>query len=249
LKHASPTKVARVMRQHLLGCGHPNALLPGWAESGCPGKEKFPEKKCGLPPRRVQRGRSSNKGFVTTPSSRPRLVEGWRKYKNRRTTEYKAYLLTCAEHWPGNTVVTDKKDGRRYLLAAPEHRPTFGQFRSAARRDGLTATAANMSRRVFNLVARALRGEFDDRLVAVGQLGLIDGTSEDQTPVSSTSRLKILPSTWRTISMDGKTGYILGLHSGFEYPSTLTSLLALHNCGCDKVAFCAQWGVVIEPNE
>jgi len=248
LGHSNPAKVARAMRQYLLGCGHPNALLPAWAASGCSGQEKFPRTKCGRRPRPVLRGRSNHLGFVTTKSSRRDLVAGWRKYKKRGTTEYKAYLLTCEEYWPGNVDVLDE-DGKRYLLAPPEERPTLSEFRLAAHRRSLTAKAANMSKRVYDMVARALRGKFDDRLMAVGQLGLIDSTSEDQTPVSSISRLKILPSTWRTIVMEGKTGYILGMHSGFECPSTLTSLLALHNCRCDKVAFCARWGVLITPEQ
>ena len=248
LGHPNPVKVARAVRQFLLGCGHPNALLPGWAESGCPGREKFPTKRCGPRRRPVRRGRSNHLGFVPTRTSRANLVAGWRKYKKPGTTALKAYLLTCKEYWPGNTELADK-EGRRYLLAAPEDRPTLGDFYCAARRAKLTGTAANMTRRVFELTARPLRGKFDDRIVAVGQLGLIDSTSEDQTPVSSIARLKVLPSTWRTIVVEGKVGYILGVHSGFECPSTLTSLLALFNAASDKVAYCAQWGVTITADQ
>lgn len=248
LGHKNPTRVARAMRKYLIGCGDPNALLPAWSESGCAGKVKFPKKKCGRRPRRVRRGRSTNAGFVRSEASLAFMVAGWRKYKRHGTTEYKAYLLTCEEYWPGNQDATDS-DGNRYRLAPPECRPTFGEFRYAAVRAKLSATAANMSKRVHNLVARAFRGKFDDGIVAVGQLGLIDSTSEDQTPVSRISRLKVLPSTWRTIVMEGKTEYILGLHSGFECPSTMTSLLAICNAGDDKVAFCAGWGVTIQPDQ
>lgn len=106
-----------------------------------------------------------------------------------------------------------------------------------------------MGERVHELTSRALRGMATDGVVAVGQLGLIDSTSEDQTPVSCISRLKVLPSTWRCVLMEVKTGYILGLHCGFECPSALTSLLCILSSASSKVEFCARYGIVIEETD
>lgn len=248
LGHKTPAKVARAMRLHLLGCGHPNALLPARARCGCPGTEKYTRTKSGRPKRAVARGRTSERGLPGTESTRSNLVTGWRKYKRNGTSEEKAYLLTCAEFWPGRSIVKGPDD-EEYLLAPQNKRPTVSEFRYAAHRAKLNATRANMSDRVYRLTARALRGKAADGIIAVGQVGLIDSTSEDQTPVSVASRLKVCPSTSRTIVMDVKTQYIFGVHSGFENPSTLTSLLALHNAAMDKVAFCAQYGVTIADGE
>lgn len=106
-----------------------------------------------------------------------------------------------------------------------------------------------MGARVRQLTQRALTGNASDGIYAVGQLGLIDCTSEDQTPVSSIDPLQVLPSTHRTVCMDVRSEYILGMYSGFEHPSTLTSLLAILNCVIPKAEFCKRYGVTIEEGE
>lgn len=234
LGHKDVGKVARAMRLFLLGCGHPNALLPSWGNSGAKGSKKFSAKKAGRPRREVTRGNSTEKGYICTKEDRQQLVNGWRKYKKQRDSVDDAYLFTCNEYWPG---------------LPPLQKPSIAQFKWAAGKAGLSASRVNMGETVYEQTTRGLKGTATDGVVAVGQLGLIDSTSEDQTPVSSVSRLKVLPSTWRTVLMDVKTGYILGLYCGFENPSALTSLLCIHSSASSKVEFCARYGIVIQESD
>lgn len=248
LGHKGNQKVARAMRLYFLGCGNPNALLPAWGNSGARGQPKFASKKAGRPRRAVARGHSLDTGYICTEEDRQKLSDGWRKYKKRRDSVSDAYLLTCDEYWPGECKFKSKS-GVVATLLPPNERPTLAQFKWAAKVSALSASRVNMGERVHELTSRALRGLATDGVVAVGQLGLIDSTSEDQTPVSSISRLKVLPSTWRSVLMEVKTGYILGLHCGFECPSALTSLLCILSSASSKVELCARYGIFIEEDD
>lgn len=240
-------KLRRLVRLHLFGCEHRNALLPRLARSGGRGTVKFSKTKTGRPRDAVARGKSREKGFVCSPDDRQNLLAGWRKYKKPGVSVYDSYLLTCVEFWPGSVSV--KRWSKNYRLAEPLKRPTLGQFKAEARRANESAASINMGKRVHDMCQRALRGSAKDGVVAVGQAMLIDSTSEDQTPVSEVNSLIVLPSTWRTVVFDVRTGYIFGLHCGFESPSTQTSLMAIQNAATPKQEFCQRWGVELTEGE
>lgn len=242
-----PRKIEQAIRQFLLGCGDPNALLPAWGNSGGKNLQKLCAVKTGRPSKRRALPDATPE-YILTETSRQWLCDGWQLFKKARVSVHTAYLLTCVRYFPGLEVHTNK-DGRRYSIAPRSQRPTENQFRTAAKKQGLTASRINMGERVHRLTQRALTGNASDGVYAVGQLGLIDSTSEDQTPVSSINRLKVLPSTYRTVCMDVRSEYILGMYCGFEYPSTLTSLLCILNCVESKVDFCKAHGIVIEEGE
>ena len=235
-------KVRQTMLRFLLGCGHPNALLPNWGEIGGRGTEKFTKKKTGAPSRRSSLP-DAEPEHVSDEEDRRRLRDGYRKHKRKRVSIHLAYLRTMEEYWPGNEAILHRSQ-RKYFLLPASQRPTEAAFRWAAR-SLRSASRINMGELVHRAVRRALMGSRADGVVAVGQLGVIDCTSEDQTLVSAVNSLKVLPSSNRTLVVDVKSEYILGIYCGFEFPSTLTSLLAILNCAADKVSFCAQHGVYI----
>lgn len=237
-------KLMQVILLQVFGVEHRNALLPAYGNCGVREKPKLSENKPGRRRDPVRRGVSENNGYHCSADDRARLVKGWRKYKKPSVSEYTAYLLTMTEYWPGDESVSN--NGQKFLLRPPLDRPSLGQFRSCARRERLNATRANMSDRVHHECHRALRGTATDGIAAVGQVMLIDSTSEDETPVSQISILDILPSTWRTVVFDTKSEYIFGVHSGFENPSTMTSLLAINNAASPKSEFCARYGIELE---
>lgn len=246
LGHATTKKVRQTMLRFLLGCGHPNALLPNWGEIGGKGKEKFTKKKTGAPSRRRSIPHAAPE-HVSDEDDRRKLREGYRKHKRKRVSNHMAYLRTMEEYWPGNEAVAHRSE-RKYFLLPANQRPTEAAFRWAAR-SLRSASRINMGELVHRAVKRALMGSRADGVVAVGQLGVIDCTSEDQTLVSAVNCLKVLPSSHRTLVVDVKSEYILGIYCGFEHPSTLTSLLAILNCAADKVSFCAQHGVYISEGD
>lgn len=240
-------KITQTMRRYLFGCGHPNALLPNWGSIGGKGTEKYCDVKTGRPSKRRALP-DAEPEYVVTKDDRRWLFDGYHLYKKQRVSERQAYLLTCVKYYPGASVETDEKENK-YSVAPRAQRPTISQFRRAGKAQGLTASGINMGERVHRMTQRALTGNASDGIYAVGQLGLIDSTSEDQTPVSSIDPLRILPSTYRTICMDVRSEYILGIYCGFEHPSTLTSLLTILNCTMPKVEFCKRYGVNIEDGE
>ena len=239
-------KIEQAMRHYFLGCGDPNAMLPAWGNSGGKGTHKLCSVKTGRPARR-QSMPNPEREYVLTQESRQWLSDGWGLFKKPRVSVHTAYLLTCVRYFPGPEIETDK-DGNRYSIAPRSLRPTKAQFRNASKGQA-PASRINMGERVHRMTQRALTGHAADGIYAVGQVGLIDSTSEDQTPVSAINPLKILPSTYRTICVDVLSEYILGMYCGFEHPSTLTSLLAILNCAEDKVEFCRKHGVEIGPGE
>jgi len=249
LGHRDVKVVRRAVRLSLLGCQVRNCLLPDWSNSGGRGKPKEGTVKVGRRPRRTKRDPDAGPGYLCSAEDRLTLQKGWRKYKKRDVPVYDAYLLTCAEFWPGEGKVARRgRNGTADLsvsLAEPAKRPTLAQFKWAAKSERLSAREVNLGERVRRLTCRVLRGRAQDDVIAVGQLGLIDSTSEDQNPVSERSRLILLPSTYRTILVDVRSDYIIGLHSGFETPSTLTSLLAILHGATSKVEYCARYGIAI----
>ena len=239
--------IVQAMRRYYFGCGHPNALLPNWAEVGSKGVQKFSASKTGRPSAKsLQPGAEPE--LVLTEGDREKLSNGWKTYKKKGVSLKVAYLLTCRQYWPGPEPINDSYKNQ-YFLKPPHQRPTFAQFKWAAGLLGLSASRVNMGERVFSLTRRALIGSATDGIYALAQVALIDSTSEDQTQVSSLNRLKVLPSTYRTIVVEAWCGYILGVYCGFEHPSTLTSLLALLNCVSSKVDFCARYGIHITEGE
>lgn len=242
LGYPTTKKVRQTMLRFLLGCGHPNALLPNWGEIGGRGTEKFTKKKTGAPSRRSSLPHAVPE-HVSDEEDRRKLRDGYRKHKRKRVSIHLAYLRTMEEYWPGNEAILHRSQ-RKYFLLPASQRPTEAAFRWAAR-SLRSASRINMGELVHRAVRRALMGSRADGVVAVGQLGVIDCTSEDQTLVSAVNSLKVLPSSHRTLVVDVKSEYILGIYCGFEFPSTLTSLLAILNCAADKVSFCAQHRVYI----
>lgn len=251
-KHAkflgtSPRKLMQLVLLQMLGCGHVNALLPAYGRCGSPGVEKFSKNKVGRRRDAVRQKRSQYNGYVCSKSDRGKLVKGWRDFKKPGISEHKAFLRASAQYWPGSEKVSH--EGSDFLLAPQQERPALGQFRRAANRARLTASRINMSDIVQHNCKRALRGTARDGIAAVGQVMLVDSTSEDETPVSEYSILDVLPSTWRTVVTDVKSEYIFGVHSGFENVSTLTALLALNNAAENKREFCLFYGIEIEEGE
>nr|WP_315428137.1 hypothetical protein [uncultured Albidiferax sp.] len=249
LGHTNPIGVRQALRLWLYGCGDPNALLPAKFRLGAPGQLKEFKTKPGRPPKDFIDQIKPTKGYVATLADKENLAKGRQRYKKKGVSEYHSYLLTCAQYWSGVEVVLGK-DGRKFALAPPGERPTLAEFRNAAMTRGLTsARRLNIGEHTYDMCERARRAASTYGIRAVGQMALIDSTSEDQTPVSSLSRLLVLPTTYRTVVMDVRTQYIQGVYCGFEHPSTRTSLLAILSAATSKVEMCAKYGIPITDDD
>ena len=242
LKLRDSRPIEQAWRRFQLYGGTKNALLPPYWRCGGRGRDKLFTVPTGRP--------TGHPRYVLTKVDRKWLRSGWKKYKVKGVSDRDAYAATMTEYYP-QSVTHESSTKCTVVLLPVSERPTLHQFRREGPKSSrkLRSSRINLGEQEFARTARGLNGTFRDGLVAVGQLGVLDATGEDQRIVSSASRLKLLPSSWRTMVVDGWLGYIFGVYRGFEHGGTLPGLLSLMNCAEDKVAFCAAHGRTIEARD
>lgn len=253
-----PEQIVRAVRAYLAGGRKKEALLPGWERRGAPGKPRHPvtndddntAKRAGRRNVAVEAGYAHLAGIQATPDVREKLRLGYRKYKTGKHISVRmAFTMTLAEYWAESVVITDGV--RKVTLKPLEVLPTYDQFR----RHGPGADPANSANRInlgdhrWQRDQRALPGTERDKVVAAAQWGGIDSTSDDQNLVLGVDRTIELPASWNTKVTEGYTGYILGFHSGFERPSTMTALMAIAHSAESKVEFCKRYGIDITDDQ
>lgn len=240
-----PRQVVRALRMYIYSRGEKGSLIPARDKQGGPGKEKLSA---------VPTGRESefpradgSTGFVSAPEARSEMAAGWKKYKKKGTSVALAYIRTLTEHRAasvtssgGASVVTLRPEGELYSI---------DQFRRHGPRGegNLSATEINggegpgRRRHEFRQKVPGLRPE------RVGLVCQTDSSPQDFYPVAAASRLATLCAPSSSEVTCEELGYTFGCYVGFEHVATSTTLLALLNGADDKVAFCREWGVEIEP--
>jgi hypothetical protein len=245
-----PSRIIRLLRLYMMAWGERNCLLPAWANCGNAGTKKISAVKTGRPNKATKKD-PSKAGLACQKSDHAAMAAGYKKYKVKMgLSVYKAYIRTMEEYYCESVVWLSPTKAEIVLLPKCE-RPTESEFKThgpAGKRE-YAAARLNLGEIFHERNARGLTGSARDGIEAFGQSGWIDSTSEDQTPVSSSSKLKILPSTYRTMVMEGYTSYILGLHSGFEHSSVMTGLMALYHAASPKSGWCRHYGVEITEGE
>jgi hypothetical protein len=257
LGHKNSATIVRTLRMYMLGGCVPNALLPRWDLVNVAGHPKCARleagksaPKPGRKNRAVREGRKDLEGKVITAMDRDFIRRAWKAYKVRMKLSvekaYEAmlnefYASSCNYDVPGRPEVT---------LPPCKDFPTLRQFAwhgpGGDRR--LKAARINLGEKAFELTRRGLVGSATDEYLAAG-FGLIDSTCSDQNLVSVGNRHTILSSPWDTKLLELSTGYILGIHCGFEPASTLTSLIAVAHSVTSKVAYCRDYGVEITDDD
>lgn len=245
LLNVDPRRVVRAVRIYIYSLGEKGALIPARDRQGGAGKEKFSTVPTGREPEFLRADGSA--GFVSTSEARTEMAAGWKKYKKKGTSVRVAYNRTLNEHRAasvtqqgGASIVTLRPEGELY---------SFDQFcRHGPRGEGnLSASEINggegpgRRRHHFRQKVQGLRPE------RVGLVGQTDSSPADFHPVASASRLATLCAPSCSEMTCEELGYTFGIYVGFEHVSTSTALLATLNAAEDKVAFCREWGIEIEP--
>lgn len=246
------TEIEQVLFRYLLGNCDKNALLPRLTNCGNPGKKKLSSVKTGRPNIEAAQDIENRtlRGYVCSDVDRTKLQRGWKRYMVKNSSLYRAYLNTMKEFYAVSVKYISSSEVDVELLP-PDQRPTFAEFR----RHGPNDNAESLPWRIqlgeinYQQNHRPLKGTARDGIVAIGQIGWIDSTPEDQNLVSAASRLKPLPTSHRTIIVEGLTGYIIGLYAGLEPSSTMTGLLALLHAASSKVEWCARYGITIQESD
>lgn len=244
--------VEQALFRYLLGGCEKNSLFPGWRHCGNRGATKYSKRKTGRPNKEAKRNLQdrSLRGYNCTAIDRANLARGYKRYMNSETTVQQAYLSTMEEYYAASVTYVGPGDRRVVLLPASQ-RPTEWHFRTwgPGKRPETQPSRIKLGEIAYLQTKRPLRGKARDGIKAVGQVGWLDSTPEDQNLVSAASTLKLLPTSYRTMIVDGVSDYILGIYAGFEKSSTMTGLLALLHAGSSKVDWCARYGVTIQEDD
>lgn len=144
---------------------------------------------------------------------------------------------------------TTLRNGLRIPVLLPrEQRPTVRQYRYwfAREWDPVRTSSAREGKRRFNLSHRAVLGDYRASLGAMGPgwLFQIDATIGDLFLVSELERMVIGRPVIYLIT-DVFSTLITGFSVGLEGPSWAGAMLALEHMTLDKVAYCAEFGIII----
>ena len=242
-----PRQVVRALRLYMLSLGQLGALMPAFDQRGGPGVEKYSKVPTG---RRTEFERSDgSRGFAANADDRKEMQDVWKKHMKKGTSVEKVRHRGLTEHRAQSVsqngpdvVVTLKPEGQCWSIAQlRRHGPRgHGNLSASAINSGETESRP---RQKLRSKARSMRPE------RVGLIGQIDSSPADFYPCSAASSLEALCKPWRTELTDEELGYTFGLYVGFEHASTCTSLLTILNAAEDHVAFCAAYGINIEPSQ
>jgi len=230
---------------------NPNALIPDYSNSGGRGKEKEAgEKKRGRP-----RKYASTVGMginVDETTKRTFLIAFEKYYKTRKGNSLTFAYEEMLKDFFVEDVYFDNGE-RKVILLGEDERPSFDQFRywveKQTEKDFVQTEIARKGEKNFDLKGRAMLSRSDVKLIGPGSLYQIDSTVGDVYLVSRFNREWIIGRPVIYAILDAFTRMVAGIYVGLEGPSWLGAANALANCAMDKVEFCKQYDIEIQPDE
>lgn len=252
-KQTSCTKktIYGYLRRYWQGGQQRNALLPRYDRCGGRGQSRSPGA--------VKRGRPSllsqisgqPRGVNITDEMQQQFRRGIRQfYENEQKTPLtQAYQRTLEAYFNEGY---DYQDGVWVpLLPSSDQLPTFHQFRYwyEKERDLQHSLIAREGQRRFNHYHRAVTGSSTQMAFGPGSLFQIDATGGDIYLVSELDRQQVLGMPVIYMVIDVFSRMIVGFSVSLENPSWLGAMLALENVTLDKVVFCHEHGITIQPQQ
>lgn len=226
-----------------------NALLPDYQDSGGKGKSKtLGEKKIGRPRKdRHVIGDGVNVDEETLKIFRTAI----KKYD---LNEKEMPLTTVYELMIKDFYTEDYQfEGReKKIISIPsEERPTIRQFKYWLQKETniVDRTVKRKGRRKFDLQHRAVLGSSTKEVFGPGSRFHIDATVGDVYLVSRFNKNWIIGRPVIYAVIDVFSRMIAGIYVGLEGPSWIGMMMALLNTGSDKVKFCKEYGIHIQPEE
>lgn len=228
-------EICGCLNQYWAGGSTRGALTPYRATCGARGKEKAQRNKLGRKNAPTKNGETGVEGYLLTDHDKDIIRFSWRNYYIRGSTIRKA----CRRMWRNfySVEVTDDS-GKTTTEPLPVHqRPTPTQFRDWGEKQspGHSAWKIQLSKTNAARIDRAITGNANDDIVAVGQRAAVDTTSTDQHFVSTQCRLDRIGLAYRILVVDSAYRYIPGFYMGLHPPSAQTVDLAfLHAMSLKK---------------
>jgi hypothetical protein len=224
-----------------------NAFLPNYGNCGAPGKERTAAAKKRGRPRKYD----NNVGVNADEATKTIFEKAIKKYYHTRdghTLKY-AYDMMIAEHYVGYITLPDGAKKAEPLNSGII--PTIEQFRywyHKMHSDKETITKRKGATK-FELEHRAITGKSDFGIMGPGAKYQIDATVGDVYLVSRFNRADIIGRPVIYFIIDVFSRMVTGMYVGLEGPSWAGAMMALANAMSDKVKYCAEYGVVITPEE
>lgn len=238
----------RYLRRYWQGGKMKNALLPHFNNCGSYGNDREPKDIKRGRPRKFE---DAPVGINIDEEIKQLLRSGIRLfYNNKDKAPLKhAYQKTLEKFFSsgfrqsGNALIP--------ILPPPEKLPTFGQYKYWFKKEmdlEDTLTSRHGKKR-FALDYRPILGSSTYESFGPGSRFQIDATVADVYLVSEYRREWIIGRPIIYIVIDVFSRYIAGIYIGLEGPSWIGAMMALANTTTDKVRFCAQYGITIDPDE
>ena len=237
--------IYRLIRRYWQRGMTPNALLPDYASSGAPGKSRRAGSE--------KRGRPVVYGLAgmnidATVRQQMKDTVTWFFAKKRKYDVAEAHQLLLETCFMETAV--DPATGRQDKhLRLPY--PSIGQFRYWLEKDNDSFALERKRRtpRVYDKDMRGILGTSTAEVIGPRSRWQIDATIADVYLVSRLDRSRIVGRPTLYFVLDVFSRMIVGLHVGLEAPSWVGAMSAVVNAASDKVAFCKDYGIEIEPED
>jgi hypothetical protein len=243
------------LRRYWQAGGIRNALLPAFYNCGGRGKRRLSEDS-NAPKLGRKSSLSKAKGYSIgiriTPDIERRFKKGARRFhENQSEISFEdAFSLTLKTFFHKGFVL--EYGVPIPVLPSSEELPSLKQFRywyENYYRDVKREKTSREGEREYNLTGRELLGDSTQMAIGPGSLYQIDATIGNVYLRNSLDRTRIIGRPIIYICSDVFSRVITGFSVTLEGPSWLGAMLALDNVVTDKVAFCAEYGISIRPEE
>lgn len=248
-----PKTVYGYMRRYFQSGCIKNSLLPNFKKCGGRGKKKLANN-----PHKIKLGRPSrlsvaegvNRGVFITPVIEKLFKKGIKEfYLTADKNSFRAaYEKTIAKYF--NIGYEYDNDVRIPILPSADKLPTERQFRywyEVNLKNPKDEKRCRLGETKFNLLFRDLTGDSTSLSFGPGSIYMIDATIADVYLVSSFDRNRIIGRPVIYLIIDVFSRLVVGFSVSLEGPSWLGAMLALDNMVADKIYFCNEYGVSIQP--
>jgi len=237
-KQVTAVTVYKYLRKYWQRGKTPNALLPDFNNCGGKGNPKSAGK--------IKRGRH-------------RIYKhkddfGLDKNVDKETKEIFDKSLTKFYNTPSRNSLNKVHElmiGKYYKDVAPRLLPTLDQLKYHHRknRNIKKETDGRIGPNVFEQTKRPVLGSATSEATKPGSLYQIDATVGDVYLVSRFNRRWIIGRPVIYIVVDVFSRMVTGLYVGLEGPSWIGAMMALANSMANKVNFCADYDIIINPKD
>jgi hypothetical protein len=255
-KNNKDTKtIYRLLERYWKGGMTKNSLLPRFKNCGGKGKSRTVKstkvKKLGRWSS-LSKTLGENRGIPITTEIKRYFQRGLKEFygNQKRKSLRLTYQLILENYF--HIGYEFKGDIKVYILPSADKLPSFNQFRhyyETEYKDPINESKSRQGEINFQLRYRELLGNSTEMAFGPGSLFQIEATLVDLYLVSSFDRTKIIGRPVLYLIVDVFSRVIVGMAVLLEGPSWLGAMLALDNAMSDKVAFCAEYGIEISPEQ